>query len=323
MDLRICIVNYNTRELLDRCLASLLRYPPPGEYEIVVVDNASQDGSVEMLREKYPQVRVIACAQNIGYAAGNNLALQDCQARYALILNSDIEVFPKALTRLQEFMDTHPQAGMCGARLILPDGSIQPSCATDLSLRKFATQQLLLDRTGLAKYTFGEYWLDVSRVTEPIEVEQLTGACMYCRRAAIQEVGFMDEGYWMYVEDTDYCLRFRKAGWKLYYVPQALMRHELGGSSKTARADMIAAYNHSAVRYFRLHQGRGAAWAARGLGLAGVSLRLLIWLAATLGTLGLVPRYRRQATLFLKAWALTLWPRSLKKPSQNFNTKLR
>jgi len=261
-----------------------------------------------MVRERFPWVQVIACDGNLGYAAGNNLGLEGSSARYRLILNSDIEVQEGTLDRLMEFMDTTPRCGMCSARLILPDGTTQAAVATELTLRKFATQQLLLDRTGLAKYTFGEYWVDLNTVTEPLRVEQISGACMFCRGEAIDRVGPMDEGFWMYCEDSDYCKRFLNAGWELWYVPAATMLHVLGASSLQARGEMVATYNHSAARYFRLHHGRLQGVVARLLGLKGSSLRLLIWLLATLCTLGLVGRFRRQVSLFAKAAWLTLLP---------------
>ena len=308
MDLRISIVNYNTRELLRACLQSIQDHPLSGEFEVVVVDNASRDGSVEMVRESFPWVQVIPSEDNLGYAAGNNLGLEGSRARCRLILNSDIEVHAGALDRLAEFMDAHPRCGMCSARLILLDGTTQAAVATELTLRKFATQQLLLDRTGLAKYTFGEYWVDLNTVTEPLEVEQASGACMLCRGEAIQQVGPMDEGFWMYCEDTDYCKRFLNAGWELWYVPAATMLHVLGGSSTGARGEMVATYNHSAARYFRLHHGLLQGALARLIGLTGSTLRLVMWSVATLCTLGLVGQFRRKVWLFAKAAWLTLLP---------------
>ncbi|MBI2297440.1 MAG: glycosyltransferase family 2 protein [Armatimonadetes bacterium] len=308
MDLRIAIVNYNTRDLLDACLSSIEANPPDGEYEVVVVDNASRDDSAAMVRERHPAVTVIASDANLGYAAGNNRALEGSRARYFLILNSDTEVHPGCLQALIDFMDAHPRVGMCGARLILPDGSIQPSCATELTLRKYLTQQMLLDKAGLSGYLFGDYWVDVAHLSEPTEAEQLTGACMFCRREAVEQLGGMDEGYWMYCEDSDYCQRYRAAGWLLYYVPQATLLHVLGGSSKTARAEMIAAYNHGAARYFRRHRGPAPASAAKLIGLAGGLLRLLLWGLPMLATLGLVGRFRRPTALFAKTLWLTLLP---------------
>ncbi len=308
MDLRISIVNYNTRDLLDRCLASIAAHPPAGPYEVVVVDNASRDDSVAMVRERYPWVQVIASPDNLGYAAGNNLAMVGCRARYFLVLNSDTELHPGALQRLIDYLDAHPECGMAGPRLLLPDGSVQPSCATALTLRKFFTQQFLLDKAGLAHYLFGEYWYDLAQVTAPIAVDQATGAAMFCRREALRQVGPMDEGYWMYCEDSDWCQRFQAAGWPIHYVPDAVILHVLGGSSKTARAEMIAAYNLAAARYFRRHHGALAGMLARTIGLTGSALRGLLWAGLTAGTLGRVEHYRRQTALFVKTVRLTAWP---------------
>lgn len=294
MDLRISIVNYNTRDLLDACLASIAAYPPDGDWEVAVVDNGSRDGSLEMVRAKHPWVIVMPTGANLGYAGGNNLALRRSRARYDLVLNSDIEVHPGCLQRMVDYLDAQRDVGMCGARLILPDGSIQDSCARGLTLRRYATQQLLLDRAGLTRLLGGEYWLDSSAITAPAELEQLSGACMMCRREAIEQVGLMDEGYWMYCEDTDWCRRFVQAGWKLVYLPRATMLHHLGGSSKTARAEMVAAYQFAATRYFTRHHGAAAGLLARWLGIAGAAARLKLWLGAWL--------LRRQASDQAQAW---------------------
>jgi len=317
LDLRICIVNYNTRELLRACLESIEANPPPGDYEVVVVDNASRDGSVEMVREGFPRVRLIASEDNLGYAAGNNLGLADSDARYDLILNSDIEVHEGCFERLIRFMDAHPDAGMCGARLILPDGCIQSSAGPDLTLRQFLAQQLLLDRAGMGWISHGASRVDVTSADVPTQVQFLTGACMLCRREAVDQVGPMDEGYWMYCEDTDWCRRFRERGWKLHYVPDATMLHVLGGSSREARAEMIAAWNRSTARYLRIHQGGLQAALARCMGVVGAGLRLLLWLAATVATLGLVGRCRRRVALFARTAWLTLVPRQIPPPAGN------
>jgi len=148
----------------------------------------------------------------------------------------------------------------------------------------------------------------LAAVTEPIEVEQISGACMLCRRQAIEAVGPMDEGYWMYWEDTDYCRLLRMQGWTIHYVPQATMSHVRGGSSSRTRAEIIATHNHAAVRYFRRHQGAVAGLAARLIGLAGGVLRLGISTVVTVATLGLVAHYRRQVALFARTIWLTILP---------------
>lgn len=308
MDLRISIVNYNTRELLRNCLASLAAHPPDGHFEVVVVDNASHDGSVAMVRAEFPWVRVIEAGGNLGYAAGNNLALAGSRARYFLVLNSDIEVHPGALQRQIDFLDQHPDIGMVGCRLILPDGSVQPSCASRLTLTKYLTQQAMLDRAGLSRRLFGDYWIDCAAATGPLPVDQATGAAMFCRREALRQVGPMDEGYWMYCEDSDWCERFQAAGWPIWYLPEATMDHKLGGSSTGARASMIAAYNLAAARFFRRHHGRYQGALARLFGLLGPALRLGLWSGLTLASLGRAARSRRQVRLFAETLARLLAP---------------
>ncbi len=309
MDLRISIVNYNTRDLLDRCLASIAANPPDGPYEVVVVDNASRDDSVAMVREQHPQVQIIASPDNLGYAAGNNLALRGSRARYFLVLNSDIEVHPGALQRQIDFLDAHPEIGMVGCRLILPDGSIQPSCAARLTLRKYLTQQLMLDRAGISHRLFGEYWIDCAAATQPIPVDQATGAAMFCRREALQRVGPMDEGYWMYCEDSDWCERFQAAGWPIWYFPAATMDHKLGGSSNRRASRDDRCYSLAAARFFRVHHGGFHGAMARVIGVLGPALRLLSG-AAWRGH----PRSARKASaashvLFAKTLWLVLSPR--------------
>ncbi len=155
MDLRVSIVSYNTRELLARCLDSLRANPPDGEWEVVVVDNASADDTVAMLADGYPEVRCLALPDNRGYAAGNNRALADCEARYFLILNSDIEVHEGALTRLVDYLDRHPQVGLTAARLVLPDGRVQDSGGPRPTLLEWFCEQLNLTRLAPVRHALG------------------------------------------------------------------------------------------------------------------------------------------------------------------------
>lgn len=307
MDLLLSIVSFNTRDLLDRCLASICANPPAGSFEVVVVDNGSTDGSVEMVRAKHPQVRLILAPHNPGYAGGNNLALAGSDATHKLILNSDTEMYPGTLRTLQEFMGAHPEAGMCAARLILPDGSGQQTRTTPLTLGYFAAQQLWPQRTSQQPNT-SAFCLPPSAL--PSEVERLEGACMFGRAAALDQVGPMDEGYWMYCEDDDYCRRLRTAGWKLYVVPEATILHRWAGSTGTASPRLIAAYGHAAARYFRKWHGPLAGLAARALAVTGAAMRTLLWSLATIATLGLIARLRQRAGVFARAfWLLLLPPR--------------
>jgi N-acetylglucosaminyl-diphospho-decaprenol L-rhamnosyltransferase len=292
MRLSLIIISYNTCELVRRCLEALTAHPPACDHRLLVVDNASADDTVAMIRRDFPQVTVIANDANVGYAAAINQGLRCDEASYVLILNSDIEVRAGTLDRLLAFMAQTPEAGMCGPQLILPDGQPQRTWRHGFTLGQFARQQLMLDK--------------LSRDTAPLptearEVEHLDGAALLVRREAITAVGLMDEGYWMYCEDSDWALRFRRAGWKLHFVPEAAMLHHHGASSRQSRAEMIATYNRAAARYFRLHEGALAGALARVLGLTGTALRLFGATLASILTLGLVRPLVKKAALFLRA----------------------
>jgi len=296
MQLTIIIVSYNTADLLRNCLNSLFAQPPPCDFTVTVVDNASADDSVAMVRREFPQVRVIANERNLGYAAAINQGLPEADADYVLILNSDIEVHDGAVETLVQYMESLPQVGMCGPQLVLPDGRVQETWRAGFTLGQFARQQLLVDKlvgprlSGL-----------VPRPTTAAEVEHLDGAALLVRGAALRQVGPMDEGYWMYCEDSDWSLRFRRGGWKLCTVPAATMLHHHGASSRECRAEMIAAYNRAAARYFRLHEGPLEGGLARLLGLTGTSLRLFGAILGSVLTLGMYRPLTKKAALFLRA----------------------
>lgn len=287
------VISFNTRELLRDCLQSVFAQVP-GELEVVVVDNASADGSPALVRADFPSVRLIANSENVGYAAAINQSLQGLGTQPVLILNSDIVIEPGAVQALQEYLDAHPQAGMVAPQLILPDGSVQPTWRRGFSLRAFAAQQLLLDKLSRG-------------ASQPppttVGVEHLDGAALLVRGEALQAVGLMDEGYWMYCEDSDWCLRFRQAGWELHYVPAARMLHHHGASSRKTRGEMIASYNLAAARYFRLHHGPLEGLMARWLGVLGTALRLSGALLGSMVTVGQVKALTSRAQLFARALA--------------------
>jgi N-acetylglucosaminyl-diphospho-decaprenol L-rhamnosyltransferase len=297
MDLTAVIVSYNTCDLLRRCLASLYDYPPAEGFTATVVDNASRDGSVEMVAREFPEVRLLPQDSNLGYAAALNLALRDLQTPYVLILNSDVAVQEGSLAAMLRFMAGHPRAGMTGPQLILPDGRVQESWGAGFTLREFTRQQLMLDRV---KGPAGP----ALQALSPLEVQHMNGACLLVRREALEQVGLLDEGYWMYCEDSDWSLRFRDAGWELWYVPEARVFHTHGASSHSNRAEMIAAYNLAAARYFRLHEGLASGEKARRAGLTGTSLRLAGSIVGMILTFGLVDDFRSRVKLFAKALRL-------------------
>lgn len=295
----VIVVSYNTRALLRECLESLVGE----EAEIIVVDNASTDGSAPMVAGCFPQVRLIANPDNRGFGAACNQGLQVAQGRYALILNADIRAEPGAVQRLVAFMDAHPEAAACGGQLRYPDGRIQPSCARELTLWWVFCEQSLLAKLFPRTRLFGGYWRTYWDFQSTIETEQVMGACLMLRRGAdhptqTTEFPLFDESYFLYCEDTDLCYRIRRAGGKIYYVHDAVFVHHLGASGEPQRAEMVIYYNRGKERYFRKFHGAWRAWVCRMLNKLGALLRVLIGVAGTLFTLGRSARAMRYAKTF-------------------------
>lgn len=298
LDLTISIVNWNTADRLIDCLDSIFRFPPARDFEVIVVDNASRDDSVARVRATFPQVRVIALRRNLGYAGGHNQALRVSRGRFILLLNSDILVQAEALEALLSFMEARPEAGLAGAQLLWSDGSVQLSYTDDLTLRAVFMQQLGLDRLFPRNRLTAGYWRGHEDHSQVRAVPQLSGACLLLRREVLQQVELLDEGFFMYCEDTDYCSRVRRAGWQLYYVPTARMIHFHGQSARQVPAAMIASHGRACVRYFRKHRTSLEAALCRGLVVAGALLRWMAWSGWAIAALGKPSPARQQAQLF-------------------------
>lgn len=224
--------------------------------EVIVVDNASSDGSREMVRDEFPHVRLIENDRNRGFTAANNQGLKLGRGRYLLLLNPDAEVVDDALLTMTRYMDGHPLVGALGPQLRYPDGTPQPS------RRRFPTLA-----TGLVESTIvQEWWPDnrlvrhytmADRVDDVVqEVDWLVGACLLVRRQAYEEVGGLDEGYFMYSEEMDWCRQIKDAGWQIVYLPSAVVIHHEGKSSEQIEAARHVHFQSSKVRYFRKHHGR-------------------------------------------------------------------
>ena len=298
-DVSVIIVSYNTRELLRECIESILCEQGDGlGVEVIVVDNASADGSAAMVAERFPQVRLIANPDNRGFGAACNQGLEVARGRYALILNADIRAQPGALQRLVGFMDAHPDAAICGGQLRYPDGRIQPSCARELTLWWVFCEQSLLAKLFPRTRLFGGYWRTHWNFSATIETEQVMGACMMLRRPFPR----FDEDYFLYCEDTDLCYRVRQAGGKIYYVHDAVFVHHLGASGEPQRAQMVIYYNRGKERYFRKFHSAWQARVCRWLNKGGALLRVLLGLAGVVLTLGRRAGFRRYAATFWQVW---------------------
>lgn len=311
-DLSIIIVNWNTRDLLAECLRSIgecgLRIAdlsasnkPIHQFsnlpttEVFVVDNASSDGSAAMVREQFPWVRLIENRENVGFARANNQALHLASGRYILLLNPDTEVHPGALEALVAFMDATPGAGACGARLLNADGSLQHACHPMLTPGREFWRLSFLDRLWpLATYPMAQW-----DTATPRPVEAIKGACLLLRREALEQIGLLDEGYFMYTEEVDLCYRLARAGWELWYVPAAVVTHFGGASSAQMAEEMYLQLYRSKVQFFRKFGGAARARQAKALLALAYVPR---WLAATLGS-PFSAGLRRQARVFRRLLA--------------------
>ena len=233
VDLSVIIVNWNAAAYLPAALDSLLAAQGDWIMEIVLVDNASSDGSLALVRERYPQVDIIANDVNRGFAAGNNQGMRRARGRYILLLNPDTELPPNALTDMIAFMETHPQVGAAGPRLQGAKGKVQGGAAGyDPSLTTIFNFATFLYR--LFPRRFKGLWLPRSlyESAEPIPVDWVSGACMLLRREALDAAGMMNERYFMYSEDVELCRRIRQAGFGVMCLPGVHVTHHIGGSSR-------------------------------------------------------------------------------------------
>jgi len=253
MTLSICIVNWNTRDYLRACLASIDAHPPDVPYEIIVVDNASQDGSAQMVREQFPHVRCIANPENAGYAAGNNQALRVAQGGFLLLLNPDTEVYQDTLNQALLFFRSHPEAGAVGALQRLPDGDIQPS------VRAFPYPQLLFfEVIGLSRLfpqhpLFAGYRMGAFRYDRVQEVDQPMGTFLMVKREVIEQVGPLDEDFPLFFNDVDWCYRIKRAGWKIYFVPDVAILHQGGAATSQIRRAAIRESHRALELFYRKH----------------------------------------------------------------------
>ncbi|NLE76431.1 MAG: glycosyltransferase family 2 protein [Chloroflexi bacterium] len=253
MDLSILIVSWNTRELLESCLESIERSWPAGDLqaEVIVVDNGSSDNSAELVQTRFPAARLIVNRENVGFARANNQGLALSQGRYVLLLNSDTVVHAGALETLHRFMEQRPQAGACGPRLLNADGSLQSSCYPVLTPGRELWRLAFLDRLWRRATYAQERW----NTTVPRQVEVIKGACLLLRKAALDQVGLLDERYFMYSEEMDLCYRLALAGWEMWWAPQAVVTHVGEASSRQMATAMYVQLYRSKVAFHRKFGG--------------------------------------------------------------------
>jgi N-acetylglucosaminyl-diphospho-decaprenol L-rhamnosyltransferase len=282
MELSVIVVSFNSAAFIERCLASVATFLGGVNHEVCVVDNASSDGSASLVREHFPRVRVIANPQNLGFAAGVNRGLGATQGRYVLWLNPDAELLDAGAGDLIGFLEKHPTVGILGPQLVDPSGEVQLSCRAFPSYRTalFHRHSLLTrwfpENPGSREYLLSDWDHRTAR-----EVDWVSGACLLHHRRLLDEIGPLDERFFMYCEDVDFCLRARQAGWSVRYHPGARVLHHVGGSSRAGALRMVVARHRSMWRYyvkhFRRHPLKDAAVAAAVWSRCGLLVARAAW----------------------------------------------
>lgn len=249
IDLSIVILNYNTVDLTRKCLETVFA-SRVGKYttEVIVCDNASTDGSLAMVKKEFPQVIVVDNKKNLGFAAGNNTGLKRAKGRYVLLLNTDTEVPTSTLASMITFMDAHSEAGAATCKLLLPDGSMDPACHRGFPTPWVAFTYLLkLERLFPKTKMFGEYHQLYKNVSTIHDVDCISGAFFMIRREVVDQVGLLDEDYFMYGEDIDWCFRIKKSGWKILYNPKVSILHK---KKQSGRANILKKRRVTTEIYF-------------------------------------------------------------------------
>ena len=271
--LDIVIVSYRCRELVRDCLSSLRDHRPRQPMQIYLIDNASGDGTVEMVSAEFPDVDVVAADRNLGFAAGTNCGIRLGQAEYILALNPDTRLTPRTLDQLIEVMDAHPDVGICGPRLVREDGSLDHAAK-----RSFPTPLgALAHFAGIGRSQYR------APHVEEGSVDAVNGAFMLIRRGMLDQIGLFDEGYWMYMEDLDLCYRAKQAGWLTWYEPHAVAVHVKQGSSPSGRTSRLeVAFHYGMYRFYRRHYAPLRSRLVNAAVYAGISAKLGIALGRTL-----------------------------------------
>lgn len=273
MRLSVVILSFNTRDLLGQCLRALRDSLAGIDAEVFVVDSSSTDGSIELVRDEFPEVRLIVTPTFGGFAHANNIALRQAQGEYNLLLNSDAMVSPDTLSRVLDFMDSTPKAGAMGPRLVKQDGSLDLACR-----RSFPTPEVSFYRMlGLSKLfprsrRFGRYNLTFLPPDQMTEVDSVCGAFMLVRKAAIEQVGLLDESFYFYGEDLDWAFRIKQGGWQIYYYPAVEVLHLKGQTSRQQSTRLLHEFYEAMRLFYRKHYAADNSPVLRFAVLLGIDL---------------------------------------------------
>jgi GT2 family glycosyltransferase len=275
-DVSIIVVSWNTKKLLLNCVRTALETTKLRKLEIIVVDNGSTDGSVEAL-SGIRNLKVISNEENLGFAAANNMGIRASSGTYICLVNSDVEVLENCLDRMCQYMDKHPEVGLLGPRVQNRDLTLQRSCAELPSVWNTFTQALMLDKVFPRTCWFRSRFMSHFDHASTRIVEVLSGCFLMARRSALETVGLLDERFFIYKEDVDWCKRFAEAGWQVVFFPDASIIHYGGASSSAAPVEFVIEMEKANLQYWHKHYGLPGYIVAALLGVVYYILRLGAW----------------------------------------------
>jgi GT2 family glycosyltransferase len=277
MSLTIVIVNYNTERLLRDCLQSVYGGANGTPMDIWVVDNNSRDNSVPMVRAQFPRVKVIENPTNVGFSRANNAVISQARSDYILLLNPDTLILDDAIERMVKFMNEHPRVGIAGCKVLNRDGTLQLACRRSIPTPEVAFYRLSgLSRLFPANKTVARYNMTYESPDHTHEVDAVSGAFLMIRTEAVQEVGLLDERFFMYGEELDWCLRVKRAGWAVMYHPDAQIVHYKGESTKYNSSKAAVEFYRAMYLFHKKHFARDCSLLVNGLIYAGIFARALL-----------------------------------------------
>ncbi len=253
-DLSIIIVNFNVKPLLNKCLNSIFNFQTGLKFEVIVVDNHSEDQSAEMVKGCFPNVCLIENLENLGFSSACNQGIKSSRGRYLLFLNPDTEFTAGGISEMIKFMDSNPSIGVCGPKMVDPEGKIQFSARSFPSyLTSISSTQSMLNRFFPKNPWSGKYLLKDLDRNQKAEMDWVSGSCMLTTRGMIEKIGPLDERFFMYAEDVDFCYRAKKAGYLVYYLPECMVVHHIGKSTQRRKTEMLVEHHRSMFHFYRKH----------------------------------------------------------------------
>ena len=298
IDVSIIIVNWNTKHLLCNCVSSIYENNDDLKSEIIVVDNASSDGSAEVIRLKFKEIKLIANMENRGFAAANNQGIAASKGRYILLLNSDTLIFDDSIRRLIAFADLHREAGVVGCKILNHDKTSQSTCFMFPSIVNMFFSACYLNKLFRKNHLFGRERMTWWDRDDQRQVDVVSGCFMLVRRQAIEQVGMMDERFFMYAEETDWCYRFKRSGWAVIFTPIGQIIHLGGQSTQKVKSNMLIQLRLSILKFMDKHHGWFKHKIACCLTILFFAIRIPVWFI-----IGLLNHKNKQtARLFLHAY---------------------